>query len=123
MAGKKKKAPPMRGKNAYAKELKIKRELGAEIIRDWTAQLALDTIAMVLNDPKIMGHDVFGAKRLERVCQGFNALWSDHLLALAKHDEAEYWRTKIDQAQARIFGPDYLHWQERYPYWDEKDTY
>lgn len=34
-----------------------------------------------------------------------------------------YWRVKIDQAQERIFGPDYLHWQERYSYWDERDTY
>ena len=123
MAGKKKTIPHRQGKNAYAKELKTKKELGLEIIRDWTAQLALDTIAMVLNDPDIMGHDVLGAKRLQKVCEGFNALWSDHLLALSSHDEAEYWRVKIDQAQARIFGPDYLHWHERYPYWDEKDTY
>ena len=25
--------------------------------------------------------------------------------------------------EERIFGPDYLHWQERYSYWDERDTY
>lgn len=33
------------------------------------------------------------------------------------------YRAKIDQAQARIFGPDYLRWHERYAYWDEHDTY
>lgn len=123
MAGKKRKAPQQRGKNAYAKELQEKKRLGYEIAQDWTAQLALDTIAMVLNDPDVMGRDVLGKARLMKVCEGFNKLWPDHLLALSAHDEAEYWRVKIDQAQARIFGPEYLHWHERYPYWDEKDTY
>lgn len=111
------------GKNAYAKELKIKRDLGIEIIRDWSAQLTLDLIAIILNDPEIMGHDVFGAKRLTRICEGFNALWPDAVLALAKHDEAEYWRTKIEQKQRQIFGENYLRWHERYRYWDEKDMY
>lgn len=49
--------------------------------------------------------------------------YSIRLGLLSKSDEAEYWRVKIDQAQERIFGPDYLHWQERYSYWDERDTY
>lgn len=123
MAGKKKKVLPKPEKKSYAKELRARQDRGMQIIQDWTAQLALDTIAMVLNDREIMGRNTFGAKRLARVCAGFNALWHKHLLALAKHDEADYWRTKIDQAQASIFGPDYLHWQERYPYWDENDAY
>lgn len=42
---------------------------------------------------------------------------------VAVKDMRVYWRVKIDQAQERIFGPDYLHWQERYSYWDERDTY
>ena len=58
-----------------------------------------------------------------RVCEAFNELFDKTRLALSKSDEAEYWRIKIDQAQERIFGPDYLHWQERYSYWDERDTY
>lgn len=123
MSSKKKRGSSARGRNAYAKELKARKELRTEIIQDWTAQLALDTIILVLNDPEYMGRDVFGAKRLEKVCEGFYARWPDHLLALTDHDESEYWRTKIDQAFARIFGPEYMHWQDRYPYWDENDTY
>lgn len=123
MPGKKKRVPPQRTKNAFAKRIKKHREQSLDIMQAWTAQLALDTIAIVLNDPKVMGHDVFGAKRLEKVCAGFNAAWPDHILAILDHDESDYWRTKIDQALARIYGPSYLHWQERYPWWDKNDTY
>lgn len=123
MAGNKKRFPQTSGKNAYAKKLQVRQKVGLEIMSDWTAQLALDTIAIVLNNPEVMGRDVFGAKRLKKVCAAFNKLWPKVLRALTKSPEAEYWRAKIDEAQARIFGPDYLHWQERYPYWDEHDTY
>lgn len=114
---------PRKCKNAYAAELQRKKALGFEIVSSWTAQLALDTIAMVLNDPEVMGSDVFGAARLRRVAEGFNKLWPISQKALEKSDEAEYYRVKIDQAQERIFGPDYLRWHERYDYWDEHDTY
>ena len=123
MAGKKRRGPPQKGKNAYAAELQRKKALGYEIVASWTAQLALDTIAMVLNDPEVMGSDTFGATRLQRVCEGFNNLWPLSQKALEKSDEADYYRVKIDQAQERIFGPDYLRWHERYEYWDEHDTY
>ena len=113
MAGKKRRGPPQKGKNAYAAELQRKKALGYEIVASWTAQLALDTIAMVLNDPEVMGSDTFGATRLQRVCEGFNKLWPLSQKALEKSDEA----------QERIFGPDYLRWHERYAYWDEHDTY
>ena len=123
MAGKKRHGPPQRKKHAYADELRRKKALGYEIVSLWTAQLALDTIAMVLNDPEVMGSNTFGAARLQRVCEGFNKLWPISQKALEKSDEAEYYRVKIDQAQARIFGPDYRRWHERYEYWDEHDTY
>lgn len=73
-------------------------------------------IAMELNDLEMMGSDTFGAARLQRVCEGFNKFWPLGQKALEKSDEAEYYRVKIDQAQARIFGPSYLRWHERYEY-------
>lgn len=123
MAKKKRTGLPQRGKNAYAAELTRKRALGYEIVSDWTAQLCLDTLAMVLNDPDVMGRDAFGAKRLMRICEAFNEKYAVTKLALRDHEDSDYIRAKIDQAQAKIFGPDYLHWQDRYPYWDERDTY
>lgn len=123
MKNKKKRGPAQRTKTAYAEELTRRKVLGYEIVSDWTAQLCLDTMAMVLNDPEVMGKDTLGATRLMRVCEGFNKLWPINQQALREGDEADYWRVKIDQAQAQIFGPDYLHWHERYQHWDERDKY
>lgn len=123
MAGKKRRGPPQKRKGAYAEELKQRKQLGFEIVSDWTAQLCLDTLAEVLNDKDVMGRDTFGAKRLMRICEAFNKRWEINRIALLNHPEAEYRRVKIDQAQAAIFGPDYLHWHERYHYWDERDQY
>ena len=123
MAKRKKRGPPQRAKTSYAEELHRKKALGFEIVSDWTAQLCLDTLAMVLNDPDVMGRDTFGAKRLMRVCEAFKEKYAVTKLALRDHEDSDYIRAKIDQAQAKIFGPDYLRWQDRYPYWDERDTY
>ncbi len=120
---KKRRGPAQKSKTSYAAELQRKKELGIEIVQDWTAQLCLDVMAQVLNDPEVMGHGTLGAKRLMRVCEAFNKIWPKALLAFTKSDEAEYVRVKIDEIQKRIFGPEYLHWHERYRDWDENDTY
>lgn len=61
MAKSKKRGPAQKQKSSYAQELQIKKQLGANIIADWTAQLCLDTMAIVLNDPEVMGHSALGS--------------------------------------------------------------
>lgn len=80
-------------------------------------------MAQVLNDTEVMGSSALGAKRLMRICAAFNEQYETNRVALSTSVEAEYRRVKIDESQARIFGPEYLHWHERYPYWDERDKY
>lgn len=85
----------------------------------WTAQLCLDVMVSVLNDSKIMGKDVFGAKRLMRIGDAFNRKFSEYIVAMSDHEEADYLRTKIDQEQAMIFGSEAKSWSERYDYFDD----
>lgn len=61
MAKSKKRGPAQKSKSSYAQELQMKKQLGANIIADWTAQLCLDTMAIVLNDPEVMGHSALGS--------------------------------------------------------------
>ena len=63
MAKNKKRGPAQKSKGSYAQELQMKKQLGANIIADWTAQLCLDTMAIVLNDPEVMGHSALGVLR------------------------------------------------------------
>ena len=83
MAKSKKRGPAQKSKSSYAQELQIKKQLGANIIADWTAQLCLDTMAIVLNAPEVMGHSALGSKRLMRVCEAFNELFDKTRLALS----------------------------------------
>lgn len=66
------------------------------ILAVWIAQLCLDILTGVLNDPDIMGKDVFGAKRLKKICNAFNERFPDYIKALSSDEEADYVRTKID---------------------------
>lgn len=117
--GKGKHRPPNRGQT-YAQRLTQRREARDHIIQMWTAQLVLDVIAGVLNDPAVMGRSAMGAKRLTRVSEAFNERFPEYLQAITRNPESDYIRAKIDQQQARIFGPDYLRWPERYEYWEEE---
>lgn len=55
MAKSKKRGPVQKSKSSYTQELQIKKQLSANIIADWTVQLCLDTMAIVLNDPRSHG--------------------------------------------------------------------
>lgn len=109
-------------RNEYAKTITQKARMHEHIVKLWTAQLCLDVMADVLNDSDVMGKDVLGAKRLQKVAQAFNLRFPEFLRALTRDPEADYIRAKIDQQQRRIFGPDAMAWQERYQYWTE-DSY
>ena len=106
-------------KNAYAKTLTQNGKAREHIVKLWTAQLCLDVMVDVLNDSDVMGKDVLGAKRLQKVADAFNRQFPEFLRALTKDSESDYIREKIDQQQRRIFGQDALPWGKRYHYWTE----
>ena len=56
--------------------------------RDTYKQFMVDTLVSTLNDSDVMGHDVFGAKRMNNVIEAWMARFDYFLLALGKSDEA-----------------------------------
>ena len=53
----------MAKQNAYLAKREADRKLASEITQRWTAQLCLDVMTIVLNDPAVMGKDVCSALR------------------------------------------------------------
>ena len=77
-------------------------------------QLFVDCLSMVLNDPAVMGKDVFGEDRIRRVIQAVmreRDCWID---AVNPGSEADYMREKLDQRLKQIFRKDFAPFELRY---------
>ena len=55
-----------------------------------------------LNDPEVMGKDVFGYARLKKILDAWGAKYDLYFDALTLKDEADYFRQKMDDALRRI---------------------
>ena len=107
-------------KTDYAKRLQQRKQLESEIIQRWTAQLCLDVMTLVLNDPAVMGRDVFGKERLQKIGQAFSAEYAKFIVGLSPDVAASYARAKMDERLIRIWGPEFESWEERYYLWEDK---
>ena len=79
-------------------------------------QFMTDTLVLTLNDPEIMGKDVFGKKRIKRVLEGWGKKYDRYCGALYPGDEADYHQIKLDERLSQIFGDDFEKFGVRY-YW------
>lgn len=85
-------------------------------------QQIIDMVSLVLRDSNIMGKDTFGKERLLKVVKGIGEYIDKYQLAWQKHDETDYYRTKLDDALAEAYG-EKLHdsYLKRYEYMPEFD--
>lgn len=101
--------------NAYlAKQEAIKQKC-FEIACDTTSQQFFDYMCIVLNDPDVMGKNVFGAKRLQKIHDAMKELDKTYSEAWCGGQESDWYQEQIDRRLRRIFG-DIVPFRERYPY-------
>ena len=75
-----------------------------------------DYLAIVLNDPKIMGKDTFGAGRITKVYEAIHALEAQYNKAFQKGPEQDYYQDKLDERLRRIFGTKgFVPFAQRFP--------
>ena len=82
--------------------------------RETYIQYMTDTLMVTLNDPRVMGKDVFGKTRLKRIVDAWGKAYDQYHQALEKSPEADYWQTKLDQALEAILGDELLPFEQRY---------
>lgn len=93
-------------KNDY---IRRQNEMKMEIFRQGMRagrQQIMDMISLALHDQEYVGKDTFGKDRLIKVANGVECYLHKYALAWAKHDEADYYRDKLDKALAEIYGPE-----------------
>ena len=106
----------MAKKNAYLQRRQVRVDVYRQAEKDTTIQFMTDTLALTLNDPEIMGKDVFGKKRLKKVIEAWGKVYDLYHGALEKGDEADYYQIKLDQRLESIFGEEMDKFGDRYPW-------
>lgn len=110
-------------KSGYLQKQKLTIDSYRQAENDTCIQYMIDIFMIVLNDPAVMGKDVFGKKRILRVIEAWSKTYDKYALALTKQDEADYWQEKLDQRLASILGKeDLVPFSKRYD-WIEQRGY
>lgn len=82
---------------------------------DITAQQFFDFLCLVLNDPEIMGKDVFGANRLHKIRKALKDVDKKYSEAFVNSQESDYYQEMLDRELLQIFG-EIEPFSKRYPY-------
>ena len=83
-------------------ERKVRDRLLQDATRQTFVQYMTDTLMCVLNDPDVMGKDVFGYARLKKVLEAWGKCYDLYFDALTVKDEADYYREMLDRSLRRI---------------------
>ncbi len=83
--------------------------------KDTYIQFMTDTLILTLNDPEVMGKDVFGKRRIRKIVRAWGKVYDKYHAALEKGDEQDYHQVKMDEALKRVLGEeDFVPFEKRY---------
>ena len=106
--------------NAFLEKIEQKSQMCFKAGCDITAQQFFDYLCIVLNDPDVMGKDVFGEKRLLKIHEELKKVDKYFSEAFVHSQESDYYQEKLDARLRAIFG-EIDPFRVRYPYlkdWD-----
>ena len=111
----------MKKKNDYLVRQEAKKRTLQDATRQTFVQYMADTLMFTLNDPEVMGKDVFGHARLKKVLEAWGRYYDKFFDALTLSPEADYARAKMDEVLKRICGDsgDFIPFEERYDWLPE----
>lgn len=102
--------------NGYLDKLEAAMRAGFEAGLKSGRQQIIDMMSLTLNDPEIMGKDVFGKDRLVKVVKGIDDYIDKYQPAWEKSAETDYYQEKLDSAIAGIYGENIDRFYDRYKY-------
>ena len=107
-------------KNAYLARLEEKQRARDLVVMEWSQQMCYDALTLVLNDPAVMGKDVFGEQRLERLNRALSEKVNEILPGLSGKVNASHVRAQVDRELQKICKGHFVPWEERYENWDDR---
>ena len=103
------------GKN-FVKQQRITMQTYLDIGEEMGMQKMWDYIQIVLRDPDVMGKDIFGRERIEKLYKALSEYSHEYGKAFSDDPEADYYQEKIDRQLLEVWGKDLQPFKERYPY-------
>lgn len=111
------------GKNGYLERQKATIDAYRQAEKETYIQFMTDTLMLTLNDPEVMGKDVFGRKRIVKIVRAWGRVYDQYHGALEKGDEADFFQVKLDEALERLLGSEgFVPFERRYD-WIKKASY
>lgn len=74
-----------------------------------------DYLCIVLHNPKVMGKDTHGPKRLAKIFAEMQKMVDEYHVAFTNDKEADYYQEKLDAQLREIWRDKTLPFYERYP--------
>jgi hypothetical protein len=103
------------GKNGYLQRQRNTVNVYRQAEKETYIQFMTDTLILTLNDPAVMGKDVFGEKRIKKVVEAWGKVFDKFHGALEKGDEQDFWQIKLDQNLMGVLGEkDFVTFTKRY---------
>lgn len=78
-------------------------------------QKMCDYLCIVLRDPVVMGRDVFGRKRMEKIFAALSKAADDYEKAFTDDKEADYLQERLDAYQKELWCEKFQPFYDRYP--------
>ena len=103
------------GNNAFFKKLNERDRQTFAAGLDMGMQIASDYFQIAIRDPEVMGTNIFGRKRIERLNKKTLELDEYFSPAFSDHVEAERYQEEMDRKLSEIYKDDLVPFRERYP--------
>ena len=106
----------MSSKNAYLEKQRKLQQGFLDVGEEMGLQKMWDYMQIALRDPEIMGKDVFGRKRLEKLYNKCSELAEYYKVAFTFQGEADVRQRDFDAQLKEVWGEDLCKFYDRYPY-------
>lgn len=103
-------------KNAYLEQKHAIEQKILDVGEQMGMQKMWDYVQTQLRNPKVVGKDIFGRERLEKLFQGCMEASNHYHTAFTNDVEADYVQEELDSNLREIWGDDLSPFYDRYPY-------
>lgn len=87
--------------NAFLAKQAEKQKQRDLIVMMWSHQMCYDALTLVLNDKEVMGKDVFGKNRLNKLCKALNEKIKESMPGLSSRINSSHVRAQAAMSLSR----------------------